>query len=414
MNKTVDVIGIGAINFDFIFDNVQRNRGGNNNLIDDGEETFVDKSRFESLFNNCNKHAPKDKRVQVGGSALLAIRTLKDMCPELKIGYVGVYGDIPKYAKDTSLPKDSNGTKEFISKFVDNDEWLFHEKEETGCALVKLRRHKRASINIQPGANNKLKQKIESKGEKEFVDYLSSARWIHLSSLFDIEQFCFICESIKQAKEKNPYLIFSVDPGYDYTKNHWDELKKIFPIADFVFLSQLEKNNIWDNLSLTDKEKFEEFGNELLAIRANPQIIIVKNVSNIVLLNMISKSPFIRKYHHKKISKFRIANDTGAGDAFAGGFIAGMLSPVMLSYQPASIHLGASAARERLLSYDWPTKLKHVSIEFKKKNMRKEQHNIRQWIQANFIPIINLIIGAALGVFADFIIDLIKTLMSTH
>ena len=50
----------------------------------------------------------------------------------------------------------------------------------------------------------------------------------------------------------------------------------------------------------------------------------------------------------------KIRNDTGAGDAFAGGFIASMLSPRLLVHQPMPIQVGAISAMARMKCYEEP------------------------------------------------------------
>ena len=46
-------------------------------------------------------------------------------------------------------------------------------------------------------------------------------------------------------------------------------------------------------------------------------------------------------------------NDTGAGDSFAGGFIAGMLDERINGDIAEAIQLGVLAARGRMLSFDY-------------------------------------------------------------
>ncbi len=48
MNKKVDVIGIGAINFDFIFSSRTSDLKNTKNNLDDGEESFVPKQTFQN------------------------------------------------------------------------------------------------------------------------------------------------------------------------------------------------------------------------------------------------------------------------------------------------------------------------------------------------------------------------------
>lgn len=409
MKKTLDIIGIGAINFDFIFSSKKSDVNGKKKSdFDDGEEVFVENNIFEDNLSKVEKHSELIQS-QVGGSAMLAIRTLKNMCPQLQTAYVGVYGNVPEYSKGKNLPQTENNLREFFSSFIDDNTWLFNNKQKIiGCALVKLYKRQRQFINIFTGANNSLLKCIQEKGEVEFINFLASAKWIHITSLKDIYQFIRIIEYAHQAKIKNPYLKISFDPGYDYTKNHWTTLKSILPLVDFLFLSKSEASNISKNQGLSIKAKALDLGEDLKECGANPQIIIIKKTTSSVLINLIDNKPFVRTYYHKKLSYTKILNDTGAGDAFAGGFIAAMLSPYMLSYQPAPIQLASIAACERLKSIDWPeTSLKENTKKFFRHNMKNESLNKTQWlkIKAEILknPFVNFIIGIVTGVIASII-----------
>ena len=148
-------------------------------------------------------------------------------------------------------------------------------------------------------------------------------------------------------------------------------------------------------------------GKELISCNAQPQIIIIKGKSCNILLSLINNDPFIRTYHHKKLAFTRILNDTGAGDAFAGGFIAGMLSPQMLSHQPAPIQLASIIANERLKSIEWPINLKEVANNFFCKNMKNERLNRTQKIKINLEvfknPAVDFILGIVTGLITSAI-----------
>ncbi len=408
LKNIVDVIGIGAINFDFIFSSSKADDfTGAKNRYDDGEEIFVKEHVFQDELIKVQKHSELIQ-TQVGGSALLAIRTLKAMCSNLHTSYVGVYGNVPDFAIGKNLPQNNEQLNEFFSSFIDDSTWMFkEEKTFTGCALVKLHKRKRQFINIFTGANDSLSNHIDVNGEARFIDFLAAAKWIHVTSLKSVFQFKNIMYYIKQAKILNPHLKVSIDPGYDYTKNHWKTLKEILHIADFVFLSKSELSNISQNLGLSRKAKVLDLGEELIKCKANPQVIIVKETSHSVLLNLINNKPFIRTYYHKKLSNLNILNDTGAGDAFAGGFIAAMLSPYMLSYQPAPIQLASIAARERLKSIDWPISFKEEANIFFQKNMKNESLNKGQWLKIHFPHIKNYLFGVFTGVVGSIIAGII-------
>ena len=298
----MDVIGIGAIDFDFIFSGgkADRNHGG----IDEGEEIFVESQAFKDNFHTLQRHSTNEPLVQVGGSSLLAIRAIKDICPTLKTAYVGVYGKVPEYASGKKLPQTIEETREEFGAYIDNSEWLFlDDSHTTGTALVKLSKRSRQFINVDPGANVSLLSLIRQKGENNFIDFLSSAKWIHMTSLSDVRDFIAIARLIEKAKVKNPSLIFSTDPGYDYTKNKtkWNIFKESLGYTNYVFLSKLEYENITLAMGLSNKSKAIELAELLHARNSKAQILIIKGKSKITLLNMINETPFSRTYYHNRL-----------------------------------------------------------------------------------------------------------------
>ena len=220
LNNQIDVIGIGAINFDCIYSSKKADEKKNKN-IDDGEEIFVSYQDLEQSFKKIQKNADFTQ-LEIGGSALLSIRTLKSICPELTTAYVGVYGKVPSEIKKSHLPLANTDIKSYLSTFIDDTSWLFKDdKSFTGCALVNLYRHQRQFIHINTGANKNLQKRIHNMGEDSFVTFLASAKWIHITSLQSINDFIKIINCVKKAKSLNSNLRISIDPGYDYMKNHW-------------------------------------------------------------------------------------------------------------------------------------------------------------------------------------------------
>ena len=405
--RRVDVIGIGAINFDLIFSSLRNNSKTSQSAFDDGEERFVDKNTFDETLKRIQKASKDPVYAQVGGSALLAIRTVKSMCSQLRTAYVGVIGNSPNYCKGYNLPKSPDETLEQLADYIDDRSWLFVDKnEDVGMSIVNMKNKKRQFINVLPGANDTMKRHIENK-RYEFIKFVSQAKWVHITSLHDTRLFIYMCALVAAAKRKNPMLMISIDPGFDYTKNHWDALKQVLRIADYVFLSKSELANILNNVNLGEKDEMLNLAEELITNKANPQVLIIKHKYKSVLLSLVNSNPFIRTYHHKRLFNIRILNDTGAGDAFAGGFIAGNLMPKMMSYQPAAIQLASVAAKERLRSKEWPTTLRDKTYAFITRNMKNEKKNKKQFIQNVFDflkkPFVEFLIGIGTGLVASWI-----------
>ena len=413
MNDKIDVIGIGAINYDFIFSSEKSDDKKRSKNIDDGEETFVSYKAFEENFKQLQKSGELT-HTQIGGSALLSIRTIKEISPELKTAYVGVYGKPPLQAKEFGLPTNKNTLMEKLST-IDDKDWIFEDKRRySGCALINLYKHQRKYIRICTGVNSSLLKMIKSKGKNEFVSFLASARWIHITSLQNIKDFETIVGYVKEAKRINHHLKVSIDPGYDYMKNRWQDVKKIISVADFVFLSKTEFNCISNNSGDTLRKKALNIGGELLQSEAHPQVLLIKGKSKNVLLSLIDARLFMRTFHHRKLSFTKILNDTGAGDVFAGGFIAGMLSPIMLSHQPAPIELAALVANERLKSIEWPDTLHSTAHDYFCKNMKDERLNEKQKLKIRFEfiknPLIDFIIGIVVGICSSVLWEVISPL----
>ncbi len=351
-----DAIFIGAINYDYIFQGKEKN---NKDVIEDGEERLRwDKSngefddKIQSMYENFNI-----KSRQLGGSAYLALRAFKTVDRNLKSSYVGVCGNLTK----RDLERGSIISNPDFS-MIDNKEWFFDfhnnnsgdESDIVGKSYVILDENAtRKSIMIEPGINDKLLFYInqEEKKGRNFTDFLSKTRWIHITSLSAIDDFLKIMQCIYKAKEKNPFLKISADLGDEYTSDKRLRLikERVFEPFDFLFLSNKEKENLMVN-PLGNEGKIRD--NLEVLFQANKfneqQILVIKHENRCELYKKINGRIRMKTFWHQELELDAIVNDTGAGDFFAGGFIGGMLSDKFLAHQPMPIDIGSIAARERL------------------------------------------------------------------
>lgn len=415
MNR-IDVIGIGAINYDFIFEFHPGTEETRPLAPEAGTEDLGDAQRGAVVEDHILKRIARssDYIAEVGGSAYRAIKTISAIGLGLSTSYVGVY----------SLPQDAE-RKAGLSVDPDvefghlaNTEWLFEEREAPpGRALVKLRRGLRHSIEIAPGSNITLRDKVLARegklqnrsGDQQgrrpaFTEFLASGRWIHLTSLSDFEQFEFFVGRVCDAKRLNPNLRFSIDPGDEYTRRYGHRLSNAFAAADYVFLSQKEFDNITGGGDFPWRNRVDAVG-ALADAQAtfSTQVLIVKSANKHVLLNYLQDNPLRRTFWHARLWRPQIRNDTGAGDVFAGGVIAALLSPFLLSHQPAPIKLGAALSAVRMRAGRFPVAaLKSVAWQFIESNQRNERDNLRQRIQLlwekNWPWLLSSIISFATGV----------------
>ena len=152
----LDVICIGAINYDYMFhctglDLVTTKEGTENlsNPISDVEDDILELVQ-----------KGKEYTTQIGGSAFISLKVVKHIHPDLKVAYVGVCGTPNEF--DLKYGKSNNIDRELAH--LDNRDWLFTTRERfeepyykaIAKSVVRLYNHTRNCIKIAPCANNTL------------------------------------------------------------------------------------------------------------------------------------------------------------------------------------------------------------------------------------------------------------------
>lgn len=353
----IDVICIGAINYDYMFHCTgedlitTRKEDGSEKLsnpISDVEDDIL-----ELVMKN------KKYTTQIGGSAFITLKVIKHILPQLRVAYTGVCGTPNNF--DLRYGKTNNLDEELAH--LDDRQWLFTTKDRfedpysraIAKSIVRLYNHTRNCIKIAPCANNTLLDRIHEQEAHglSFSDYLSQARWIHLSSLSDFRQFEAIMQYVIQAKAVNPSLKVSIDPGFEYTSLRREELQPLVCHADYIFLNKSEKKNLGLN-EKTARSLYANLCRYFSEINPSPErTLIVKHDDRHELLRFENGHCRIRTVRHKKLYQYQLNNDTGAGDSFAGGFISGMLDERLGSDIAEAIQLGVLAAKGRMISFDY-------------------------------------------------------------
>lgn len=415
--KYVDVIGIGAINYDYMFHckkTDSRNSTSDGGREDQGRAKTEVENEILELY-----RSGKEPITQIGGSAYLAIKAIKAIDNSLSVSYVGVCGKFNDF--DKRYGTNLNINSEFHN--IDNKEWLFFTDDDTpedkryiGKSVVRLHHHVRDNIKISAGANELILDCIKQKEKTEnasFCNFLAQAKWIHISSLSNFEQFEEIMSYVFKAKKINRFLKISIDPGFKFTDEYRDRLQKYLKIADYVFLNKDEYENIIINKDMANNDKYIK----LAAYFNNPEnvntkIFIIKHRNRHELIDFKNGTPYI--YYHKVLWNFEIFNDTGAGDCFAGGFIAGMLSDKLIAQQPAPINLGTLVSKTRMNTPNNDEIYNNITTEAQKfflKQYKNGRNSRRQKIifilKSNCKPLLTFIGGA----ITSFIISAICSIL---
>mgnify|MGYP001772625236 CR=1 FL=1 len=167
-------------------------------------------------------------------------------------------------------------------------------------------------------------------------DLIRESRHIHIASLR-------IDTSIRALELAKKYgLTSSWDPGRVLSKRSISELKKILEMSDIILLNNKEAYN------LTGESDYRKAADTLRDL--GPQIVVIK---------LGKEGSYIRtRDSYEYVPAFQLTNPvdtTGAGDAYAAGFITSLLRGYTI--KKAAIYASATAALKimRLGSHEVPS-----------------------------------------------------------
>ncbi len=166
--------------------------------------------------------------------------------------------------------------------------------ESTGMAFIAVDKMGERSIYTSMGANAQFKLKKEDK------NYIKSSRVLHITGMYQ--------EVVEEASKYAKFL--SLNPGTLLSSYGIDSLYKIIKRANIIFLNEKEAS------LLTGKDPEE--GARLLVDMGVPMVVVTrgKNGANLYTSEGVM---------HSSPPDVESLDTTGAGDAFAAGFIASFI-----------------------------------------------------------------------------------------
>ncbi len=282
MNR-IEVVGLGALNVDHLY-RVDR-------ILDDGE-TVVEESMLSP-----------------GGSAANTIYGLAKL--GISTGFSGVVGD------------DDGGkllVRDFEKVGVDTSQIRIKPEVETGSVLCLSDRLGRRSLYVLPGANNLLTM------DDLDLTYINQAKMLHLSSFADDRQFPLLLELMDKL-ELSVKLSFS--PGTLYASKGLDTLNPILARTHVLFLNESEIQQLTGQDVIPGAESCLKQGCPTVAITLGKGKPL--ELRRGAEYEAVTAACYIREAGNEYViapasqNVPSEADTTGAGDAFATGFLYGLL-----------------------------------------------------------------------------------------
>ncbi|MDI6903369.1 MAG: carbohydrate kinase family protein [Methanocellales archaeon] len=258
----MDVIGLGALNYDKLYV-VERTAKA-------GEEVGV-----------------IDVRGYPGGSAANTIVGLARL--GVSTGFIGIVGD------------DIEGKiimDDFAAEGIDVSR-IRRVRGSSGTALGLVDKHGERVLYIHPGVNDALSM------DDEDINYANNAHFVHMSSFVDRGQLEMQVSLVERIKTK-----VSFNPGMLCFKFSLEDLQPIIEKSDVIFLNDDEMDALTSCDYESGSKALLELGTKTVATTLGEKGCYVADDKGARLI-----AP----------CKTKVVDTTGAGDAFAAGFLYALL-----------------------------------------------------------------------------------------
>ncbi|MBW2038017.1 MAG: carbohydrate kinase family protein [Deltaproteobacteria bacterium] len=282
-----DVVGIGALNLDLLYEVEDLKVLQEGGPFCAGGETSLPPMEFTKFLGRVSQVGTLRFR-SAGGSAANTVVALARM--GFKTGFVGRVG------------ADEEGA--FILQEMERAD-LSQVKRggKSGICLAVLDRQRDRALLVQPHVNDSLRY------EDMDLPYLSSTRYLHLSSFVGEGPL----EASKQLMKSLPTGVrVSMDPGEFYARRGLKEVLPLIQRSSILFATAHEI------LTLTGKDDYRAGCKEILSL--GPEVVVCKMGEEGAYLSSKERG---MEFHPQ--GEAEVVDNTGAGDVYNAGFLAGLL-----------------------------------------------------------------------------------------
>ena len=272
----IEIVGLGAMNIDRLYQVDE--------IVADGEQLVTDFVSFP------------------GGSAANTIYGLAKL--GVKTGFVGVVGT------------DEDGEKlikDFNAVAVDTGQIRLKQAMKTGSTICFSDRLGKRAIYVSPGANSLL--------STEDIDlaYLNQAKMVHLSSFADAKQFKLQVDLVKKLRNS---VKVSLAPGMLYSVRGMKALAPLLEKTSIVFMNRDEIEQLTGKDFRAGAQECLKLGCLIVVVTLGRGLTKGKAKTITAYICEAGKNYEIESKIEDLQSRLET---TGAGDAFAAGFLFGFL-----------------------------------------------------------------------------------------
>jgi sugar/nucleoside kinase (ribokinase family) len=343
----LDVVGVGALNLDYVASNSGASHGRPITLrlseqlarwssaaggpLEWGVEHQVDSAVMHAVIETVSSSRPD---TVLGGSAFNAIHAIAKTKAGLRLGYVGVAGRVPVIGLSVVQQLDSLGVD---SRFVRQD-------AERLCGICfSYSEDGDRTMLTHAGANDHMADYIEQEFDN-LVSYLASARIIHVTSFLDDRTPGAMLALLREVKRTGRGTTISFDPGHVWSSGLTQDIAGIVALSDYLLLNNREFGEMGGRSPGEPDEVVAE--RVLDRLDSADAAVIVKRAAGVWSHRREGGRTRSEFYAHTPLPDEEIRDATGAGDVFAGGLLIALASH-RLQVELGAL-LGMQLARHKL------------------------------------------------------------------
>jgi sugar/nucleoside kinase (ribokinase family) len=331
---SVDIVGIGALNLDYIAgseaiynlqvgsfqDSIRRLIADTGIEAEFGTETFVDAAVIDKIL---KMDARPRFHAALGGSSFNTIYTLGQSGIPLRLGFVGVAGHVPVPELSAIAEMDALGI---------NHRYVLLNNRRTCGICVSFMLEGERTLLTHGGANALMCGYLESMADS-IAMFLSKARFVHISAFPDKNTARPLVSILRHAKRMNPAIRFTFDPGHVWSSQRNSDIDLLFQLSDYLILNQREFHEI--GRYVRGDSDLDVAGRIAQGLLCEQGVIMVKRRTG---------TSYFRSFNGQLVSGFfpqvvlddsQIQDATGAGDVFAAGLL------ILLASDTIHIELGS-------------------------------------------------------------------------
>ena len=317
----LDVIGVGALNVDYIASASSHRRRDPDVLVEildgfeHGVESLVDD---ETAFSALEQLAGRETLApSLGGSAFLTTHALAEMNLGLRLGYLGVCGRSPDPTLSFLRLMDRLGIERTAVR---------QDPTRTCGVCVSYISDDERTLLTSLGANEGFARYATEEFER-LATYLSHARFIHATSFLDPDGPRLLYSLIEESKRINPEVRLSFDPGHMWSVQQPEDAMRLLRLTDYLMLNYREFKALGGQGGLADDDDIAK----AVLDRCGPNCaaLALERYDRILMYRRSGGAIEREEYLQQPLDVESIEDATGAGDVFAAGLLAALTSDRM-------------------------------------------------------------------------------------